>query len=73
MQYIKGSILYHVGYLVMDRGKNADANILANKMMRLYERGEYHLVQKRRYPGVCIFEYWAIPVQRRPAYDTADF
>jgi hypothetical protein len=69
----KGSILYHLGNLAVDRLKNQDAHIMAHKMMRLYERGEYYLVQRRRFPKINIFEYWAVPVQRRVEFDPRDF
>jgi hypothetical protein len=56
---MRKGILYHVGFLMCDREGNCVADSAGNKMWRRYEKGEVHLVQRKRELGV--WEYWAVP------------
>jgi hypothetical protein len=56
---MRKGILYHVGFLMCDREGNCPADALGHKMWSRYEKGEVHLVQRRR--GLGVWEYWAVP------------
>jgi hypothetical protein len=53
--------LYHVGFLMYDRllDWNKHLDMTATRLWKRYEKGEVHLVQRRREAGV--WEYWAVP------------
>jgi len=55
------AILYHIGFLMYDRllGWNKHLDRIATRLWKQYEKGEVHLVQRRREEGV--WEYWAVP------------
>lgn len=59
----RGTIKYWTGLLARDRLKRVGLGEMADKMMRLYERGDVHLVQRKVGPNV--YDYLAVPRRSR--------
>lgn len=59
----RGTIKYWTGYLAADRLKRPGLGDMADKMMRLYERGEVYLVQRK--VAEYVYDYLAVPTRGR--------
>ena len=59
----RGTIKYWTGYLDYDRLKRPGLGDVADKMLRLQDRGEVYLVQRK--VAEHVYDYLAVPVRAR--------